>query len=80
MKITERLVADWRKAHTWLSVQAFATAAALQGAYLAAPEAVRSAIPSNVLSWVTIAILALGIVGRLTSQTTTSTEATNGTN
>lgn len=63
-----KLVDDVRKAWGWFSVQAMASAVALQGGWLMLPDDLRSIVPDNVVRGVTIAILSLGIVGRLVKQ------------
>lgn len=63
-----KLVDDVRGAWRWISVQAMAAAVALQGAWQAAPEDMRASIPHEWVSWATMALLTLGIVGRLVKQ------------
>jgi hypothetical protein len=62
------LVANWRKAWRWFSVQAMVLAAAIQGAWLAMPPDLRAAVPENLVMYGTIAVVVLGIVGRLIPQ------------
>lgn len=51
-----------------LSVQAMALAGAVQGAWMFIPDDMRSSIPANLAQAVTIALLVLGVVGRLVDQ------------
>lgn len=63
-----KLIANWKKAWRMLSVQAMALAGAVQGAWMFIPDGMRSSIPANVVQGVTIALLVLGVVGRLVDQ------------
>lgn len=62
------LVDNAKQAWRWLSVQAMIVAAAIQGAWLFIPEDMKSSIPPNVVQGVTLALLALGVAGRLVKQ------------
>lgn len=63
-----KLIANWRKAYRMLSIQAMAAATAIQGAWVFIPEDMKSSIPPTVVQWVTMGLLAFGIVGRLVDQ------------
>ena len=63
-----KLIANWKKAWRMLSVQAMALAGAVQGAWLFIPTDMRDSIPANVVQGVTIALLVLGVAGRLVDQ------------
>ena len=63
-----RLVADWKRAWTWNSVHAMTAAIALQGAWAAIPDDLKQHAPGALVNGVTIALLALGIIGRLRDQ------------
>ena len=63
-----RLVEGARKAWRWYSVQAMLMAGAIQGAWLALPPDLAARVPDGVASGVTIALMMLGIVGRLVPQ------------
>ena len=63
-----KFIANWKKAWRMLSVQAMALAGAVQGAWMFIPDEMRSSIPANVVQGVTIALLVLGVVGRLVDQ------------
>lgn len=62
------LVKGWRKAWRWFSVQADAVAIAGAGAWLAVPDDMRAAVPSEWLAAGAIVMAALGIIGRLVDQ------------
>lgn len=62
------LVEDWRKAWRWFSVNAMIVAAAIQGALLQIPDDMKTHIPEALVSGSTIALLILGVVGRLIKQ------------
>lgn len=66
------LVENWRKAYKMLSIQAMALATAIQGAWMTIPEDMKASIPPQAVHWVTMALLAFGIVGRLVAQPTVS--------
>ena len=63
-----KLIANWRKAYRMLSIQAMAFATAIQGAWMVIPEEMKATIPPTVVQWVTMGLLAFGIVGRLVDQ------------
>lgn len=63
-----KLVENARSAWKWISVQAMAAAIALQGAWAALPDDMKASISPDVVRWATLALLALGIVGRLVKQ------------
>lgn len=63
-----KLIANWKKAWRMLSVQAMAIAGAVQGAWMFIPSDMRSSIPESTVQMVTMALLALGVVGRLVDQ------------
>lgn len=62
------LVEDWRKAWRWFSVNAMIVAAAIQGAWLQIPDDMKTHIPEALVSGSTIALLVLGVIGRLIKQ------------
>lgn len=64
-----KLVDDAGKAWRWFSMQAMAWALAIQGAWAAMPEDMKTSIPAGLVHWITMALLVLGIVGRLVKQT-----------
>ena len=63
-----KLIANWKKAWRMLSIQAMTLAGAVQGAWMFIPDDMRTSIPSNVVQGLTIALLALGVAGRLVDQ------------
>lgn len=64
-----RLVANWKRAWRWISVQAMVLAGALQGAWMFVPDDLRASIPPGVVQGFTIVLLTLGVIGRLVDQT-----------
>ena len=62
------LVEDWNQAWKWASVNCMALAAAVQGAWLYIPNDMKASIPQKLVSGVTIALLVLGVIGRLTKK------------
>lgn len=63
-----KLVADWKRAWTWNSVHAMTAAIALQGAWAAIPDDLKMHVPGALVNGVTVALLVLGVVGRLRDQ------------
>lgn len=63
-----KLVYNWRKAYKMLSIQAMAFATAIQGAWVFVPEDMKATIPASIVQWVTMGLLAFGIIGRLVDQ------------
>jgi hypothetical protein len=63
-----KLVENWRRMHRAFSVQAMALAAAIQGTWPMIPEDLKAALPTSIVHWVSVALLAAGIVGRLVDQ------------
>lgn len=63
-----KLVDDARRAWRWFSVQAMVAAGVLQAAWEVMPVDLKAGIPPKLVTWITLALLALGIVGRLVKQ------------
>jgi hypothetical protein len=62
------LIENWRSAWRMLSVQAMTIAGALQGAWLYLPDDMRSSVDPKLMHGTTIALLVLGVVGRMVKQ------------
>lgn len=69
-----KLIPNWRKAYRMLSVQAMAVVAAIQGCWAAFPEDLKTNLPTTLVHWVSLALLVLGIGGRLMDQPKTKDE------
>jgi hypothetical protein len=63
-----RLVAEWRGAWRWFSVQAMALVAAVQAAWAAMPDDMRRHFPHALVTALSVGMLLLGIGGRLVRQ------------
>lgn len=63
-----KFVDDARKAWRWISVQAMVLAAAIQGAWVFIPDDMKTSIPSKYVGAVTMALMVLGVAGRLVKQ------------
>jgi hypothetical protein len=61
-------VSNWRNAWKWFSVQAMTLAGALQAGWLALPTSMQARVPAEWVDALTIAILVLGVIGRLVDQ------------
>lgn len=67
-KIKLQVIEDWRNAWKWISVNAMIAAGAIQGAWLQMPDDLKAHVPPQLVSGATIALLVLGVVGRLIKQ------------
>ena len=63
-----KLVPGARRAWRWFSMQAMVASVALQGAWLALPADMKATVPDRIVMIATIALLAMGVVGRLVDQ------------
>jgi hypothetical protein len=63
-----KLVDNWKSAWRWISVHAMAAAAAVQVTWASIDEAMRDKLPDNLVLYLTLALLFLGLVGRLVKQ------------
>lgn len=63
-----KLITNWKKSYRMLSMQAMAAATAIQGTWVMFPEDLRAGIPPHIVHWITMGLLAFGIVGRLVDQ------------
>lgn len=64
------LVDGWRNAHKWISTNCMALAAALQLSWVYVPPDLKVNLPPHILNGVTVALLVLGVVGRMFKQVT----------
>lgn len=64
-----RLVADWRRAWRWYSVNCPMLAAALLGAWATLPEKMQDSFTPLQLQCMAIGLIVLGVGGRLIDQT-----------
>lgn len=69
--MTPKLIPNWRRAWRMASVQAMSAALAILSAWGAMPEDLKARIPEDVVLGLAIALLVLGIVGRLVDQPST---------
>lgn len=63
-----KLIDNVNKAWRMLSVQAMVAAGAVQLAWESLPPSLLASVPPDVVKYVTLGLLALGIVGRLVKQ------------
>lgn len=63
-----KLIPQWRRAWRMFSVQAMTGATALLGAWQAFPPDLKAALPADWVNGAAIALLVLGIAGRLIDQ------------
>jgi Na+-transporting NADH:ubiquinone oxidoreductase subunit NqrB len=63
-----KLVTDWRQCWRWLSVHAMAGAIAVQAAWQVLDADLRASLPADWVRALTVALLVLGILGRVIDQ------------
>ena len=63
-----KIIEDWKSCWRWLSVQAMVLAGAVQGAWAFIPDDLKSSMPHGIVQGATIALLVLGVAGRLVDQ------------
>lgn len=63
-----KLVANWKQGWRWLSVHLMALGAAIQGAWLAVPDTMRSFLPDKWSHIAALVTFAAGIGARFISQ------------
>lgn len=62
------LIQDWKQAWKWASMNCMVGATALQGAWMYVPDDLKADLPHNLVHWLTILLLVLGVGGRLVKQ------------
>lgn len=75
MKLIPDLIPEWKKCLRMFSVQAMGVAGAIQAAWVFLPPEMVASIPADWVRAITIALLVLGIVGRLVEQPKVSGDA-----
>ena len=63
-----KLIEGWKSAYRFISVQAMVLAGAIQGAWLYVPDDLRSTVPQSWLQGITLALMVMGVAGRLVKQ------------
>ncbi|MBV9548262.1 MAG: hypothetical protein JO256_01155 [Alphaproteobacteria bacterium] len=63
-----KLVVEWKSAWRWFSVQAMVLTAAVQAAWAALPDDLKSHVPGRIVTALSLLLLVLGICGRLVQQ------------
>ena len=63
-----KLVENWKDAWKWFSVQAMFASGAILGTWAMLPADLKDNIPDDFVTYCTMAVLALGILGRLVPQ------------
>lgn len=63
-----KLIPQWKRCLRMFSVQAMVLAGAVQGAWAAVPDEMKAIISDDWLRYGTIALMVLGVIGRLVVQ------------
>lgn len=63
-----KLVKDWKECWKWFSVHCMVVATAVQGAWMFIPADLKSNLPTELAVILTLALLVLGLIGRLVDQ------------
>lgn len=63
-----KLIPNWKSAWRMVSVQAMTVAGAIQGAWVYLPDDMRESVDPQLMHCITLALLVLGVVGRLVKQ------------
>ncbi|MDY0271907.1 MAG: hypothetical protein RBR37_05305 [Advenella sp.] len=63
-----KLVPEWKRCLRMFSVQAMILAGAVQGAWASLPDEMKATVSDDWLRYGTIALMVLGVIGRLVAQ------------
>lgn len=63
-----KLVDDWKRMHKWVSVQCMAVSSSLLAIWPSIPEDLKGKLPEHLVMYVSVALLVLGILGRVIDQ------------
>lgn len=66
-----KLVDDWRNARKWISVNCMALAATIQTTWALIPADMKTSISPDWITRATVALLVLGVIGRVVQQVPT---------
>ena len=72
-----KLVDNAKHAWCWISMQAMVAAGAIQGAWLYLPDELRLSLGPGAIQGITLALLVLGVIGRLVDQPATHQDKSN---
>lgn len=67
-----RLIDNWKDAKCWFSVHAMLWSSVIQIVWSQVPEDMKTSLPSKYVSYITSAMLILGILGRVINQEKTT--------
>jgi hypothetical protein len=63
-----KLVDDAKNAGRWISMWCMTIAGAIQGAWIYMPDDMRNSLDPDLVKWATLALLVMGVGGRLVKQ------------
>lgn len=69
-----KLVPEWKRCLRMFSVQAMILAGAVQGAWASLPDEMKATVSDDWLHYGTIALMVLGVIGRLVAQSSVGEE------
>ena len=72
-----KLIDEWKQAYRWFSMQAMTAAIALQGGYQSLPDSMKQNLSPKIVTYITIGLLVLGVIGRLVKQSPTNDQSSS---
>lgn len=69
-----KLIPQWKRCLRMFSVQAMVLTGAVQGAWVALPAEMKASVSDDWMRYITIALMVVGVIGRLVVQPTVSGE------
>lgn len=63
-----KLITNWRQTWRFFSIWAMTATGAIQAAWLGIPEGMKRSIPDDWINAVSLALLVLGVIGRMVKQ------------
>lgn len=65
---TMKMIEDWKQAYKWASTRCMALAATVQATWISIPEDTRAQVPAYLVSGLTVGLLVMGVIGRITQK------------
>lgn len=64
-----KIVENWKEGWRWISNLCMTAAAAIHGSWLMMPEDMKSSLDPKTISYISLALMVTGVVGRFIDQT-----------